>query len=752
MADEPHNNTKTSDPILGLAFAGCRIIAKIGSGAMGTVYKGHHDELDKDMCVKILAPELAGDERNIQFFLREARSAAKLEHKNIVQVFNAGKEHGYHFLTMSYIDGVTLQTVIKEKGRIPVLETVQISIGILEGLAAAHAQTIIHRDIKPSNILVTRDGTPKIVDFGLARKIHEEKQLTMAGEMVGTAYYMSPEQGLGLTVDNRADLYSVGVTIFHMLTGKFPFEGKTSIEVIHKHISTEPPSLLMLMPDTPMWLADIISRLMRKKPEDRFQSAEEVIAALKEERGGLSLTPLNTGSAIKTISINIDHENAPGLSVEGLEKTTRADADEIRKSVPEMLSMEEIMEEALKSGPLAPDAANAQTVQSAAANKPPVPPSAPSARTPAAQGVIQNPVTLPQNDYKPGQAPKPRPASAVMPSKKKPGFFKTLKPMLGGLSAYAAMMTVALSVSFYMGIKMEPPSAPQAFFDQLAGPWTQAGPEQTGLLAVSLAFTVLSLVLGWQGLLSVQTLFTIGCVLAAYLGGITLNPAADLSAGAITAKIFSQFGAVNNFLVYGVLAFLAGGLCLSAENRSAKQKISGTILALLSLYFIGRFSFLQAATNGENAFLMIAVTSALAAISIGAMNKNSQIASISTWGLLLLSLASVWAYGTSGKADMYRSMIEAHQENAIQSALRQKEMLEFQPQEQNKVVVPQRKTLEEITKEARKKAGMEPLYKFTALAAEKASYLMSALLLFLLCVFLHIRYNFASRRSSSDYD
>ncbi len=273
----------TTEPDLaGTVFAGCKIICKLGQGGMGSVYKAHQAALDKFVCVKILAPELAREQRNIDFFLREARSAAKLEHPNIVHIYNFGQENGAYFIIMSYVEGKTLQDLVTEKGRLPVKEATSILTGVLHGLAHAHSKSVIHRDIKPANILVGSDGTPRIVDFGLARSITEEKQLTMAGEMVGTAYFMSPEQALAGTVDSRADLYALGATYFYILTGRYPFDGKSSIEVIHKHIGNPVPNVMLIRPDIPLWASRVIERLMNKKPEERYQAAGEVIAEFEK--------------------------------------------------------------------------------------------------------------------------------------------------------------------------------------------------------------------------------------------------------------------------------------------------------------------------------------------------------------------------------------------------------------------------------------------------------------------------------------
>lgn len=282
---------ETEPNMTGTVFAGCKIIGKIGQGGMGSVYKAHHEALDKFVCVKLLSPELAREQRNIEFFLREARSAAKLEHPNIVHVYNFGQENGAYFIVMSYVEGKSLQDLLNEKGALPVKQASEIMAGVLHGLAHAHSKSVIHRDIKPANILVGTDNVPRIVDFGLARSISEEKQLTMAGEMVGTAYFMSPEQGLAGKVDARADLYAAGATFFYILTGKYPFDGKSSIEVIHKHIGDPVPNIMLINPDVPLWASRVIDHLMRKKPEDRYQTAAEVIAELAKHAGEDSDAP-----------------------------------------------------------------------------------------------------------------------------------------------------------------------------------------------------------------------------------------------------------------------------------------------------------------------------------------------------------------------------------------------------------------------------------------------------------------------------
>ena len=327
--------TEAEDKIIGTVFAGCKIICKLGQGGMGTVYKAHQESLDKFVCVKLLSPDLAREQRNIDFFLREARSAAKLDHPNIVHIYNFGQENDAYFIVMSYVEGKSLQDVVAEKGPLPVKEATDIIIGVLDGLAHAHSKSIIHRDIKPSNILISPDGLPRIVDFGLARSINEEKQLTMAGEMIGTAYFMSPEQGLAGQVDSRADLYSAGATYFYILTGRYPFDGKSSIEVIHKHISDPVPNVMLIRPDVPLWSARVIDNLMRKKPTERYQSAAEVIADLQKFSSGEAAigTPLERTFDMPDVTARMS-SGVPPSHVASLERADPQVSDRSNRPAP----------------------------------------------------------------------------------------------------------------------------------------------------------------------------------------------------------------------------------------------------------------------------------------------------------------------------------------------------------------------------------------------------------------------------------
>jgi serine/threonine protein kinase len=273
----------SEDPLIGKILSGCKILEKVGSGAMGTVYKAYHINLDKVVSIKTLSSKLARDEREVKFFLREAQSVAKIDHPNILHIYNAGFENDVYFLVMSYVRGTPLSSIAKPNNPLSLSKTLKVMVGVLRGLRTAHKEGIIHRDIKPSNILITDSFNPKIVDFGLAKPVHKEKDMTLKGETVGTAYFMSPEQALGKEVDERTDLYSLGIMLFYLLTGKYPFEGKNSIEVIHKHISDTPPDILKFNPNLPEWISELYNSFVQKNPDDRVQNADKAIKFIRQK-------------------------------------------------------------------------------------------------------------------------------------------------------------------------------------------------------------------------------------------------------------------------------------------------------------------------------------------------------------------------------------------------------------------------------------------------------------------------------------
>ena len=290
---------KTS--LVGQVISGCEILQKTAEGGMGAVYRARHKALNRIVCVKILSPALATDKKAVELFLTEARAIAELDHPNIVNVYNVGKEHGYYFIVMSFVEGQTLSALLKKQRVIPVGQVLDLFDGVLQGLNAAHEKGIIHRDIKPSNILINPQGQPKIVDFGIAKKMDTSGN-TKTTELAGTAYFIAPEQALGRNLDTRADLYSIGASLYYVLTGQFPYNGKNTIEIIQKHINNPVPNPNDLRKDLPAWLGPAIQKLMSKNPEDRFQTAKETYSYFRKMRADDQLR-LKTGNAGKAIDL-----------------------------------------------------------------------------------------------------------------------------------------------------------------------------------------------------------------------------------------------------------------------------------------------------------------------------------------------------------------------------------------------------------------------------------------------------------------
>ncbi|MBI5368495.1 MAG: protein kinase [Planctomycetes bacterium] len=270
------------NPLVGQLLGGVRIKKELGSGGMGSVFLGHHEALDKDVAVKLLAPALANDKQYTERFMREARTAAKVEHGNIVQVFNVGKEGDKYFIVMQFVDGQSLADILRQRRRLGVLEATRYIKESARALDAAHKKGIIHRDIKPDNIMLTKDGVVKVTDFGLARPAEGESQVSLAGQVLGTPYYMAPEQCEGRKVDGRADLYSLGVTYYHLVTGTWPFTGDNTMAILMKHIREPIPDPRKLLAELPEPVCNVITKLLQKRPEQRYQVADDLVRDLEQ--------------------------------------------------------------------------------------------------------------------------------------------------------------------------------------------------------------------------------------------------------------------------------------------------------------------------------------------------------------------------------------------------------------------------------------------------------------------------------------
>lgn len=274
------------DIFIGKHVGPCEITDKIGEGGMGAVYRARHIALNKTVAVKIMSPAVMG-ETHKQRFLREARTAASLEHPNVVIVHDTGEEQGFPYIVMQYVEGMSLGDILHRRGKLPVKQTLRIMIASANALNAAHEMHLIHRDIKPDNIMVTTKGEVKVTDFGLAKSVHkQDMSITSTGTLMGTPVYMSPEQFEAKLVDSRSDIYSLGVTFYRTLSGNAPFSGDTVLDLWKAHASSPPPPFDK---DVPEEVSRIVYKMLEKNPDDRYQTAAELIADMREvyqELGG----------------------------------------------------------------------------------------------------------------------------------------------------------------------------------------------------------------------------------------------------------------------------------------------------------------------------------------------------------------------------------------------------------------------------------------------------------------------------------
>ncbi|MHC4777858.1 MAG: protein kinase domain-containing protein [Planctomycetota bacterium] len=272
---------RSPDLEIGDVVGGCEVIRLLGRGGMGTVYEAMHIALNKRVALKILSPHMTDHPVLIQRFLQEARTAAKLDHANIVQVLNVGQDGTHRFIVMQYVEGQSLGQLLDRKGKLDVRRSLEIGGQVARGLEAAHAMGIIHRDVKPGNVMIQPDGTAKIADFGLAKELDAEKTLSKAGQVLGSPHYLSPEQAEGLEVDLRTDIYSLGITMFHTLSGKRPFSARSPVGVIVKHLKEPPPDIRKVAPHIPPVVATLILKMMAKDPGERYRDCGEVRSALE---------------------------------------------------------------------------------------------------------------------------------------------------------------------------------------------------------------------------------------------------------------------------------------------------------------------------------------------------------------------------------------------------------------------------------------------------------------------------------------
>lgn len=260
------------------------IVEQVGQGGMAVTYKGKDLLLGRNVAVKVLRPQFSSDPQFVERFRREARAVASLSHEYIADVYDTGSDGREHYIVNEFVEGEDLRRYLQNRGSLSPIEAASIAAKVARALGAAHEKGIVHRDVKPHNILLTRDGV-KVTDFGIAKAISAPSD-TDTGLIVGSVHYFSPEQARGEQVGPRADLYSLGIVLFEMLTGRRPFEGEHPVAVAHQQIYQAPPSLRSARPDVPWQLDAIVTRLLEKDPERRYPSAEALAADLEAFAAG----------------------------------------------------------------------------------------------------------------------------------------------------------------------------------------------------------------------------------------------------------------------------------------------------------------------------------------------------------------------------------------------------------------------------------------------------------------------------------
>jgi tRNA A-37 threonylcarbamoyl transferase component Bud32 len=272
----------------GQQIPGYKVLGKLGAGAMASVYKARQLSLDRLVAIKVLPRKFSANPQFIERFYAEGKAAALLNHPNIVQAYDVGNTGEYHYFVMEYVDGRTVYDDIVKHKRYSEADAIDIVIQIAEALEHAHARGLIHRDVKPKNIMITREGVAKLADMGLARAISDKEAAEAeAGKAFGTPYYISPEQIRGeKDIGPPADIYSLGATLYHMVTGNVPFDGKSPSAVMHKHLKAElvPPD--HVNPKLSAGISEVIEMMMAKNPRDRYQSCRDLLGDLRAVRAG----------------------------------------------------------------------------------------------------------------------------------------------------------------------------------------------------------------------------------------------------------------------------------------------------------------------------------------------------------------------------------------------------------------------------------------------------------------------------------
>jgi serine/threonine-protein kinase len=306
------------------------IVSKVGAGGMSDVYKAKDHILGRFVAIKVLKAEFSEDRNFVTKFRTEAQSAAGLEHPNIVNIYDVGSEEGLYYIVMEYVEGITLKTYIEKKSQLTFKETISIAIQVARGIEAAHNKNIIHRDIKPQNIIISTEGKVKVTDFGIARAASAN---TISSDVMGSVHYSSPEQARNGFVDNRSDIYSLGIVMYEMITGRVPFDGDTTVAVAIQHLQEEMVTPSAYAPNLPISLEKIILKCTQKNPDRRYQNMAELLndlrkALISPNEDFVVIAPLVDNGKTKVISNDELQQIKESVTINGISEEEEKDSDE----------------------------------------------------------------------------------------------------------------------------------------------------------------------------------------------------------------------------------------------------------------------------------------------------------------------------------------------------------------------------------------------------------------------------------------
>ena len=622
--------------LVGKEISGCEIIAKVAEGGMGAVFKARHKALNRIVCVKILSPSLANDKKAVSLFLTEARAIAELDHPNIVNVYNVGKEQGYYFIVMSFVEGQTLSATLKKERVLPIGRVLDLFDGVLKGLSVAHEKGIIHRDIKPSNILITPDGKPKIVDFGIAKKVDKETGSTKTTELAGTAYFIAPEQALGKDIDTRADLYSIGASMYYVLTGRFPYNGKNTIDIIQKHINEPVPNPAKLRPDLPGWLSMAIQKLMSKNPDDRFQTAKETYLYFNKMRAEDQLR-INNAHGRATVDLGTES----GLKIAEEENYTTEHVRQQRASdAYRALSSRHLRPQTLSSIHM-PNLDDLSSATPAVVAQSEIP------------SVANTQPVRPQPMHVPAPAKKSSFASLQMTSLLKTCIsFLVLLPLFLAFAGFVGYMffTLGKICSVYV-------TENAGFIQNLLAPLSSGKMAEGQMLYTALALVTLAAVFASSAIKTYArtTVILLALAGAAYIAGLFTPNVKFFDASHISQYLFSP----EYYLCYLILSVAwAISLCWRL-NRSTAEGIFGAAMVVLActLAYCAASLTIRPDMAAASTKFLFAGAIICALISIYHLTAKSEQSLLAPTLCLLFSLGGFWLYNVSGLAGRIQNTV-----------------------------------------------------------------------------------------------